>query len=189
MSGGPRREARSDALRKGSSLAAAEGVIAGERTRLLPVGEEHLPLLAGWFADPAFVRHWGGQPLSREEVARKYTGRRRPAVESFLVTVDTVPIGYVQYVPAGPGQGGIDLVLVPQAQGSGLGPDAARALVRHLHTVLGWSRVTVDPEASNSRAVRAWTRAGFRPVGRQGSRLLMECVPVTASARRGDPQA
>ncbi|MEU1122495.1 GNAT family N-acetyltransferase [Streptomyces sp. NPDC005899] len=151
------------------------GVIGGDLTCLIPATEAHLSLLAGWFADPEFVRNWGGQPLTRDEVAAKYTGRRRPDVESFLILARTIPVGYAQYAPAGPGQGSIDMILLPQAQGRGLGPDAARALVRHLHTVLGWTQVTVDPEASNTRAIRAWTRAGFRPVSRQGTQLLMEC--------------
>ncbi|MFJ3660261.1 GNAT family N-acetyltransferase [Streptomyces sp. NPDC090119] len=146
----------------------------GEATLLVPATEEHLPLLARWFADPEFVREWGGQPLGREEVAAKYIGRRRPAVVSLLVLEGVDPVGYAQYVTAGPYEGGIDMVLVPHAQGRGHGPDAARALVRHLHTVVGWDRVTVDPEASNRRAVRAWSKAGFRPVGSRGSRLLME---------------
>ncbi|MFJ5087734.1 GNAT family N-acetyltransferase [Streptomyces sp. NPDC088674] len=153
-------------------------VVEGDLTCLVPATEAHLALLARWFADPEFVRYWGGRPLTRDEVAAKYTGRRRPDVESFVILSRTVPVGYAQYVPAGPDQGGIDMVLLPQAQGRGLGPDAARALVRHLRTVLGWTRVTVDPEARNAHAIRAWAKAGFRPVGGQGGHLLMECLPA-----------
>ncbi|MFG2597043.1 GNAT family N-acetyltransferase [Streptomyces sp. NPDC048462] len=160
-----------------------EGGIAGGATLLIPATEDHLPLLAEWFASPEFVRNWGGQPLTREEVAAKYIGRRRPAVVSFLVLNGADPVGYAQYVTAGPREGGIDMVLLPHAQGRGHGPDAARALVRHLLTVVGWERVTVDPEASNHRAVRAWSKAGFRPVGPRGSQLLMEC----GSARAQEP--
>ncbi|WP_405558548.1 GNAT family N-acetyltransferase [Streptomyces sp. NBC_01171] len=162
-----------------------EGGIVGEVTSLIPATEEHLSLLAKWFADPEFVRNWGGRPLTREEVAAKYTGRRRPAVVSLLVLKGAEPLGYAQYVTAGPHEGGIDMVLLPHAQGQGYGPDAARALVRHLHTVAGWDRVTVDPEASNRWAIRAWSKAGFRPVGPWGSQLLMEC----RSAHNGPPRA
>ncbi|WP_030692456.1 GNAT family N-acetyltransferase [Streptomyces globisporus] len=167
----------------------AGGVITGDLTCLIPTTEAHLPLLARWFADPEFVRNWGGQPLTREEVAAKYTGRRRPDVESYLILSRTVPVGYVQYASAGPGQGGLDMVLLPRAQGRGLGPDAARALVRHLHTVLGWNRVTVDPEPSNTRAIQAWGKAGFRPVGRQGHQLLMECLPAPGTSPAHVPDA
>ena len=54
------------------------------------------------------------------------------------------------------------MFLVPGARGRGLGPDAARTLATHL-LYGGQSRVTVDPYRSNQPAIRAWTRAGFRP--------------------------
>ncbi|MFE9455883.1 GNAT family N-acetyltransferase [Streptomyces californicus] len=156
--------------------------IDGELTRLVPVTEADLDLLAGWFASPGFVQHWGGVPLSRAEVAAKYTGRRRPRVRSYLVLADDSPVGYAQYWYAAPAEnaateaatttpgriaeGGIDMVLHPDAQGRGLGPDATRALLAHLGGTLRWRRATVDPDATNTRAVRAWERAGFRRVER-----------------------
>ncbi|MFJ8871801.1 GNAT family N-acetyltransferase [Streptomyces sp. NPDC102473] len=163
-----------------------EGIV-GEVTSLIPVTQEHLSLLATWFADPEFVHNWGGRPLTREEVAAKYTGRRRPAVVSLLVLKGAEPLGYAQYVTANPHEGGIDMVLLPHAQGQGYGPDAARALVRHLHTVEGWDRVTVDPEASNRWAIKAWSKAGFRPVGPCGSQLLMECRSAHNGPLRAAP--
>ncbi|WP_263165344.1 GNAT family N-acetyltransferase [Streptomyces sp. SCSIO ZS0520] len=166
----------------------SEDAIRGEATSLVPATEEHLPLLAGWFADPAFVRDWGGRPLTREEVAAKYIGRRRPAVVSLLVLDGAEPVGYAQYAATGPHEGGIDVVLLPHAQGQGRGPDAARALVRHLCTVVGWNRVTVDPEAADHRAVRAWSKAGFCPVGPRGSRLLKEYRPAPGGPPGGAPE-
>ncbi|MGW3335009.1 GNAT family N-acetyltransferase [Streptomyces rubiginosohelvolus] len=121
----------------------------GTLTRLVPTTEADLDLLAGWFASPDFVRYWGGVPLSRTEVAAKYVGRRRPRVRSYLV-------------------------LQPDAQGRGLGPDATRALLAHLGGELGWRRVTVDPVRENVRAVRAWEKAGFWQVPGEPGDLLME---------------
>jgi aminoglycoside 6'-N-acetyltransferase len=144
-------------------------VISGRLTWLRPAGEEDLDLLAGWFGDPAFVEHWGGTPLTRDEVAAKYVGRRRPEVESFVVMAGDAPIGYAQYR----GGVGLDLILEPTARGHGYGPDAADALARYVLGELGRPRVTVDPEAENVRAVRAWEKAGFRTVSREGSQLLM----------------
>ncbi|WNI20539.1 GNAT family N-acetyltransferase [Streptomyces sp. ITFR-16] len=153
---------------------------AGVFTRLVPTTEDDLDLLAGWFAAPEFVEQWGGVPYSREEVAEKYVGRRRPRVGSFLVLAQGVPTGYAQYWYAGEAEGGIDMVLTPEGRGRGLGPDAARALVAYLREVLGWRRVTVDPAAGNLRAVRAWEKAGFRTVSSDGEHLLMECELGTA---------
>lgn len=48
------------------------GAVSGALTALVPTSEDDLDLLATWFADPDFVEHWGGVPMSREEVAVKY---------------------------------------------------------------------------------------------------------------------
>ncbi|MFH8680872.1 GNAT family N-acetyltransferase [Streptomyces lydicus] len=153
----------------------ADGVVLdGALTRLIPTTEEDLDLLAQWFASPDFVEHWGGVPISRDEVAEKYVGRRRPRVESFLVLAQGTPVGYAQYWHAGVAEGGLDMVLAPEARGRALGPDAARALLAHLGGNLGWRRVTVDPVRGNVRAVRAWEKAGFRQVPSEAEDLLME---------------
>jgi len=140
-------------------------VIRGGRTQLRPATESDLDLLAGWFADPEFVVWWGGVPLSRETVAEKYVGRRAPGVESYLVEDEGEPIGYIQaWTDDGGRSGGIDMALVPECQGLGLGPDAARALAEEL-VARGWDPVTVDPALPNLRAIRAWEKAGFTSEG------------------------
>ncbi|WP_103510178.1 GNAT family N-acetyltransferase [Streptomyces sp. SM13] len=154
----------------------------GVLTRLVPTTEDDLDLLAGWFASPDFVAHWGGVPLTRAEVAEKYVGRRRPWVQSYLVLAEGAPVGYAQFWHAdatedrteGGLEGGIDLVLQPASQGRGLGPDATRALLAHLGGELGWRRVTADPVRENVRAVRAWEKAGFRQVPSETGELLLE---------------
>ncbi|MFH8436785.1 GNAT family N-acetyltransferase [Streptomyces sp. NPDC018007] len=153
-------------------------VISGKQTCLVPTSEADLDLLARWFADPEFVEHWGGLPMPREEVAAKYVGRRRPRVESFLIHAQGAPVGYAQYWHAGADEGGIDMVLAVGARGRGLGPDAARALIAHLCTTPGWRRVTVDPSATNVRAVHAWEKAGFRRMAGEGETLSMEYRPA-----------
>ena len=61
---------------------------------------------------------------------------------------------------------GIDLFLTTAAQGQGLGPDAIRTLAAHLIDDRGHHRLVIDPVAINERAIRAYARVGFRPVGR-----------------------
>jgi len=159
---------------------------AGE-LRLRPSTHRDLDLLAEWFAAPEMYRWWGGRPLLRDEVAAKYTGRRCPRVESFIVELRDEPIGYIQYHLEGPGDAGLDMMLVPSARDHGLGPIAARLLIEHLVRDRRWHHFTVDPAQDNGRAIRAWEKAGFR-VERpwadhpDGPALLMRLVEP-ASAR------
>ena len=44
-------------------------------------------------------------------------------------------------------------------------PDAIRALAAHLIDDRGHHRLTIDPAAANSRAIAAYAKVGFRPVG------------------------
>ena len=82
----------------------------------------------------------------------------------------------------------------------GLGPEAIRLAARCLFEVRGHHRLTIDPAAENLRAIHAYERVGFRPVGvmRQYERgrdgtwhdgLLMDtCSSAScASRRRGLP--
>lgn len=59
----------------------------------------------------------------------------------------------------------IDLFLDPGVQGRGVGPEAIGALARHLFDHDGHHRLTIDPAADNERAIRAYAKVGFRPVG------------------------
>ena len=60
---------------------------------------------------------------------------------------------------------GIDLFLASAWQGRGLGTDALRTVARWLIKIRGHHRLTIDPAASNVRAIRTYARVGFRPVG------------------------
>jgi aminoglycoside 6'-N-acetyltransferase len=122
--------------------------------------EEDVDLLVAWHADPEVSRYWDDETFTREEMLVRL---RRPRVDAFIVEADGVPVGFVQaWWDEDPStQGGIDMFLIPEARGRGIGPDAAHALVRDLLGERGWTRVTVDPYAWNERAIRAWRKAGF----------------------------
>lgn len=59
----------------------------------------------------------------------------------------------------------VDLFLDPAMHGRGLGPDAIRAVARHLIEHDGRHRLTIDPAADKEYAIRAYEKVGFRPVG------------------------
>ena len=136
-------------------------VVFGERTVLRPVAEADVDLLVRWHADPEVLRFWDDETFTRETMLERLA---RDDVTPYLVLAGDEPIGYLQVW--GDGEGGLDMFLEPGSRGRGLGPDAGRAMARHLRDDRGWTRVTVDPYAWNDAAVRSWRNAGFVEVSR-----------------------
>jgi aminoglycoside 6'-N-acetyltransferase len=147
------------AVRRRRDLTSRE--VRGERTVLRPADDADAELLVAWHDDPEVARYWDDERFTRAEMLERL---RRADVEAYIVQVENEPVGYLQ-VWQEEDAGGIDMFLVPHARGRGLGPDAARAVARHLCDDRGWRRVTVDPYLWNEPAIRAWRRAGFRDVG------------------------
>jgi aminoglycoside 6'-N-acetyltransferase len=135
--------------------------VVGDRTVLRPVEEADVDLLLRWHTDPQVLRFWDGETFTRVTMLVELA---RDDVAPYLVHADGEPVGYLQ-VWGGP-EGGIDMFLVPEARGRGLGSDAGRAMARHLRDERSWTRITVDPYAWNDVAVRAWRKAGFVEVSR-----------------------
>jgi len=133
-------------------------VVDGDLTTLRPAGADDVDLLVVWHADPEVSRYWDDETFTRTEMAAKLA---RHDVEAWIVEANDEAVGYLQVHPAG-----LDMFLVPSARGRGLGPDAGRAMARHLMTERGRTRVTVDPYEWNEVAVRAWQRASFVEVSR-----------------------
>jgi aminoglycoside 6'-N-acetyltransferase len=91
-----------------------------------------------------------------------------PESTRLTIEVDGKIAGMVQYwEEADPKyrHAGIDIFLDPALHGRGLGTEAVRRVVRLLIEERGHHRITIDPAAENAAAIRAYEKAGFRPVG------------------------
>ncbi len=133
-------------------------LVRGRLTTLRAAGADDVDRLVAWHADPDVSRFWGDETFTRAEMEERLA---RGDVEAWIVEEAGEPAGYLQVHPEG-----MDMFLIPAARGRRLGPDAARAMAEHLVQERGRKRVTVDPYAWNSGAVRAWERAGFVEVSR-----------------------
>ena len=60
---------------------------------------------------------------------------------------------------------GIDIGLLSDSVGRGVGSAALRLLARWLFDSRGHHRLTIDPAVANERAVRAYHRVGFKTIG------------------------
>jgi len=89
-------------------------------------------------------------------------------VVPFAIDVGGEMIGSIQYHEVTDPEyrsAGIDVFLDALHQGRGYGTEALRILARWLLEVRGHHRLTIDPAADNGRAIRAYEKVGFRPVG------------------------
>ena len=140
-------------------------VLHGRRVSLRPATIDDAPALASILAEPAVATWWGGYDLER--VRTDLLGPE-PEEEPFVIEVDGVVVGYLQVFEEDEPEfryAALDLFLRTASQGEGLGPDAIRTMAAHLIDERGHHRLTIDPAVANERAIAAYERVGFRPVG------------------------
>jgi aminoglycoside 6'-N-acetyltransferase len=131
------------------------------RLRLRPLTPEDEAELLRIHATPEVARWWGapdeGFPLTDD-----------PASTRLVIEVDGVVAGMIQYAEELEPKyrhASVDLFLDPAFHNRGHGTEAVRRVVRLLVEEHGHHRVTIDPAAANAAAIRAYEKAGFRPVG------------------------
>jgi acetylornithine deacetylase len=171
-----------DGTRPGS---AEPGVLAtsGDLSiRLMRDDDRDIEQMSIWLTDPRVLEWFEGrdQPFPTERVRARYIPRihgedgMRPC---FIVEQDE-PVGYIQFYPVGHCAAeyelavddaddvwAIDLFIGhPDRWGSGLGTRALSLAVDHLLVDLRARRVLIDPRVVNERAIRSYTKIGFRPV-------------------------
>lgn len=158
--------------------------------------EDHLPLLCEWLQRPHVAEWWGeAEPIDemREWVAEAQEPR---GTRMHIAHKDVTPIGFIQVYcvmdsgdgwwedETDPGARGIDQFLADGRQlGQGLGSAMVRAFVQGLWADPAVTVVQTDPSPHNTRAIRAYEKAGFAAVGEvitpDGPALLMRCARPT----------
>jgi aminoglycoside 6'-N-acetyltransferase len=155
----------------------------------VPLAHSHLPIIAGWTAQPHVAR-WYNSPGEALASIREHVDET--GIDCFLVELDGRPFGYIQvydpfafadhpYRDQPAGTRGIDQFIgVAELIGRGHGPRFVRQFARGLFEQ-GAPRVVTDPSPANASAIRAYGKAGFHPIGPRrtdwGPVLLMACDP------------
>jgi len=146
------------------STAAAPPVLRGERVELRPLVAGDRERLIEILSDPTVQQWWDsrGPDHSSDELLDD------DEVVPFAIDLDGEMIGSIQYHEVTDPEyrsAGIDVFLDAAHQDRGYGTEAVRTLARWLLEVRGHHRLTIDPAADNLRAIRAYEKVGFRPVG------------------------
>ena len=137
----------------------------GERVVLRPLAETDVERIVELGADPEVGRWWRG--LTHDHVLAKARGEDE-GVAVFAIVSEGEVAGMIQYheeLDEEFRHAGMDLFLGTPFQDRGLGTDTVRTLARYLVRERGHHRLTIDPAADNTRAIRCYEKVGFRRVG------------------------
>lgn len=137
----------------------------GSRVTLRPLAEADLGPLLGMLRAPEVERWWWGYDAERLRADTLET----PGTTSLAVELPGAGlIGLVMFSEETDPyyrHASMDVTLAAEWLGQGLGPDALRTLASYLFAERGHHRITIDPAAENTRAIAAYRKVGFRPVG------------------------
>ncbi len=140
-------------------------VLQGERVQLRPMREDDLPRIVEIIGHPQVEPWWQYHDATR--LHRELF--EDPEVVAFAVEFEDRVVGVVEYYEETDPDymhAGIDIALDPECcVGKGLGPDTLRTLIRYLFAERGHHRIIIDPAIANERAIAAYQKVGFKPVG------------------------
>lgn len=138
---------------------------------------EDFPELAQWLGEPHVTEWWGAVDVELAAIAQAMkTGEVMP----MIVEWNERPIAYLQtYDPHGEaehpyrdqpaGTLGLDMAIgLAEETGRGHGGRIAASLGARLFAE-GTKRIVIDPHPENSRAIRAYEKAGFRFIDQRHS--------------------
>src|SRR4051812_41247437 len=132
-------------------------VLTTPRLRLRPLADDDIEPLLEIVNDS----EWWGESSDEEDL--------RCDGMAFTIEVDGELVGWLGFDEENDPDyrfASLDITLAPAYQDRGIGPEALRAVIDWLVRERGHHRFTIDPAAHNDRAIRAYEKVGFRPVGR-----------------------
>ena len=138
-------------------------VLHGEQITLRPIEDEDLEPLAAIIREPRVARWWG-----ESDAPERLRENLRMDGDAWVIQANGELAGWLGFTEETEPEYrsvGLDISLSERFQGRGLGPDALRAAIRWFAGERGHHRFTIDPNAANEPAVKAYASVGFRPVG------------------------
>ena len=138
-------------------------VLQGDHVTLRPVAAADLDPLAAIIREPGVAEWWG-----ESDEPERLRDNLRMDGDAWAIETDGELAGWLGFSEEAEPEYlsvGLDISLSGRFQGRGIGPDALRAAIRWFATERGHHRFTIDPNAANERAIKAYKAVGFKPVG------------------------
>ncbi len=138
-------------------------VLEGDRLTLRPLADNDVEILLPAVYEPGIAEWWG----DTSDADHQREGFRNEG-RAFAIQVGENVAGWVCFheeTEPDYRQVALDIMLRPGFQDQGLGPDVLRLLIHWFIDEHGHHRFTIDPSAENHRAIAAYSRVGFKPVG------------------------
>ena len=149
-------------------------IIEGRLVTLRRHVPENLAAVVRWYRDPELARlsRYQTRPMPFEEIEHFFRTRLL-AADAFAYAIHQRPsgrlVGLTTFSNLDPDNGtALFHITIGEldAQDRGLGTEATELMIGHAFDVLGLHRIGLSVFAFNSRAIRAYEKAGFRVEGR-----------------------
>ncbi len=146
--------------------------IAGEKVALGPLRRDLLPLFLKWFNDFEYTRTAGSiGPITAEALAAYFDHDSKDPRQVHFVIYERAtmrPIGSASLKEID-GRTATFAVGIGEKDcwGKGYGTEATRLVLDYGFNALGLHNIMLMVHANNERGIRAYTRAGFRVIGRR----------------------
>lgn len=147
----------------------------GERVALGPLTVEHAPAICRWYNDYETMRYWGYLPGPRTlDHARQhfqpdgFFGSATTAAFAVYATSSRALVGMAGIFQIDHVNRTAELfAMIGEARhrGNGFGTEATRLVLDHAFVALGLSNIILRVVTTNVGGIRAYEKAGFRPIG------------------------
>jgi diamine N-acetyltransferase len=149
-------------------------LVQGQRVGLGALRHDLIPAYLRWRSDPEVLRGTGGstQIPTVEAVQAWYEQATRPGNTEVHFTIydldDGAPVGTALLVRVDQHAGTAEFGLtIGERRNQGLGTEATRLVLDWAFTVMGLHNILLVTFSWNLPAIRAYSKAGFREIGRR----------------------
>ena len=133
---------------------------------LRPPRPADLDAIAAILAEPTVASWW--PRYDRDRIEREFVTDVDDDTTVYVIEVDGAVAGVIQSWEEPDEEyrhAGMDIAVSTAWHGKDVAIAALRGLGRHLIEDLGHHHLTIDPAATNGRAIRCYEKLGYRPVG------------------------